>query len=352
MLKSTLKTSIGATLAALMFWTSPVEGNEFEEFTAAPSGNIELAGELLYFIPVIDQTSYVISSNNNRAGGEVFPNGKRHCNKFDYKPGFRVEALYDFCNQVNTADVRFVYFNAGHSDSTTGDFLFDTIGYPGDGAQAPEDTTYNGTAKIRDQFRYYAVDATLNRICVDSCVDSLTFLFGLQYANLQYKKHFNSVGSFADGSTQINLSNTLKCHSRFWGIGPELGVDYRYNLSDATSRFGTIALKGNARAAVLCGKSHTDLHYNTSRTVGTAGVNLRNDNKWQVVPTVDARLGAIYQPCACSVNTWIEFGYEWIWLQNGVNTINNYDVAYAGETNDLFNTFGLHGPYLRINVAF
>lgn len=315
-------------------------------------GKLLLSGELLYLKPAIDQTSFAIKSNQNAINGEVFPNGKRQNNITQYKPGFRVEALYQLCDEQTAVDGRFTYFNAGHSSATRGDFLFDTIGFPGDGAQIPEDTTYSGKAHVHDSFQYMCVDATFNRQIVSSCFDSLNLLIGLESTNLQYSRHFHSFGSFLDGSVPRDVKNSLKTRSRFWGVGPVLGLGYLYQLTNDDCCWGVFGLRGNVRGALLCGRSHSNFHFYSSRTAGSAGVNLKNNPTWKVVPTIDARLGGTYQRCFCGFNTFIELGYEWIWVHNGINNITGYDVAFAGDSIDLYNNFGIHGPYFRINFAF
>lgn len=337
---------------------SEVENNFYrngygqEEQCQDQSCHFVLSGELLYLKPTVDQSSYVISSSQNVVAGEFFPNGKRHNIHSSYKPGFRLEGIYELCNGESALDFRFAYFKAGHSDSVTGDFLFDTIGFPGDGAQAPEDTSYAGKASIHDHYRYYAFDTTFNRLSLCSCFDNLYLLIGLHYANIEHRTHFTSVGTFISDAATRPINNTLKSHSDFWGIGPQLGLDYNYNLTSADCCYGEFTLNASMRGALLCSNSNSSFHYNTLRTAGTEGVNLKNDNLWRVTPTFDARLGGSYRLSCFCVDTIIELGYEWIWYHNGVDSIRGIDVAFAGDSIDVFSNLSLHGPFLKISVAF
>jgi hypothetical protein len=352
MFNSPLRMSLKFTFSALLACSFTLSGFDADNFASHREGNLLLSGELLYLKPALDQSSYAITSNNNVINGEVFPNGKRHCNNTQYKPGFRVEALYQLCDQQTAVDARFTYFNAGHSSAVSGNFLFDTVGSPGDGAQIPEDTTYSGKSQVHDSFKYYSVDATFNRQIVSSCVDSLNLLIGLESTNVQYARHFKSFGNFDDHGNTRPVKNSLKTHSRFWGIGPVLGLGYLYQLTNDDCCWGVLGVRGNVRGALLCGRSHSNFHFYSTRTAGTAGVNLKNNPTWKVLPTIDAKLGGTYQRCFCGFNTFIELGYEWIWIHNGINNITAYDVAYAGDSIDHYNNFGIHGPYLRINFVF
>lgn len=310
---------------------------------------IKFSAELLYFKPSIENSSFAISSIANASGGEFYPSGKRHHNRANYKPGFRIEGLYELCD-CNYLDGRFTYFRAGHRDSANGPFLFDTIGFPGEGAQAPEDTSYAGAARIHDRYRYYAGDLTFNRLSLCSCADNLYLLFGLHYANIQHKTHFRSFGTFLDGSVSLPVDNLLNSRSRFWGIGPQIGFDYTYKLPYCC--LGRFSLHTDLRAALLCSKSHATFHYSSRRTINTAGVNLDNDHVWHVNPALDARIGGTYNFCFCGYEGALEIGYEWVWYHNGINTITGYDVAFPGDSIDYYSNFSIHGPYLRLGVDF
>lgn len=310
-----------------------------------------IAGELLYFKPSIDQSAFAITSTNNRFGGNVYPFGKRHVNNATYEPGFRVETLYNLCNCDNTLDFRFTYFNAGHCNSTFGDFLFDTIGFPGDGAQYPEDTTYAGHSRRRDHYKYYAGDATMNFEVANNCCNKLIFLAGLHYAYIHHKLHFAGIGSFINNGVPTEINNRLSSNSRFWGIGPEIGFDYRYSLNPLHCFLDGFVLKANARASLLCSNTQADFQYKSGRT-GPVGVDIHNQSVWRVNPAADARLGVSYTYCGNCYTLGIELGYEFLWYSKSINTITGYDVAYAGDTIDVYNSLSLQGPYFALNLGF
>jgi len=310
---------------------------------------LELQSEFLYFKPTLDQSHYVISSTNNRFGGNVYPDGRRHMNHSRYSPGFRVGASYSLCCE-NAIDARFTQLRSHHSNSVSGPFLFDTIGYPGDGAQFPEDTTYEGTARSHRHFRYYAGDLNLSRLTFSSfCPENLSFFIGLHYAHIRVKEHFDSVGTGIDGSTVTPVSNHLTRQTKFWGIGPQFGIDYHYDFTCLGD--GLLSLTANGRTALLCSNTHARFRYVTTRT-GPVGVNIHNDSLWRVTPTVDARLGLSYKFCVCCTEVKVEGGYEFIWYHHCFDGITGLDVAYAGDTIDLYSNLNLHGPYLSLQIAF
>lgn len=306
---------------------------------------------LLVLKPTIDQNSYVITSTNNRFGGEVYPNGKRHFIHTDFKAGFRVEALCPAsCYCDNMLSVRFAHFDTHDRSSTRGDFLFDTIGFPGNGAQSPEDTTYHGVAALHQRFTYYAADATINRPLFCDYCDHLTFLFGLHTTYIKFHSRSRTEGTFlSDG---VKQSHTLfNQESKFWGLGPEVGIDYNY-IIPCLGRCGQIAFNLNARASLLASCTRADLHYITNRT-GPVGVNLKNkDPIFRLNPAYNVQIGFNYSYSFCNFDTIFEIGYELMWYNKSINKITGYDVAFAGDTWDAFEDLSLQGPFARINIAF
>lgn len=304
--------------------------------------------ELLLFKPTIDQASFVIESSENSIGDEHFPSGKRHLNKSTYEPGVRLEAIHYFCCD-RAISLRGTFFDTAAGTSVRGDFLYDTIGFPGSGAQDPEDNFYSGAAHIKDNYQYCAVDFTFNRASVCSCIDNLSYMVGLHFARIHHSTRFTSVGEF-DDSTPV--SNHLSSKSRFWGVGPELGIDYNYALTSEDCFFGAIDLDFNVRGALLCTKTKAFFHYDSRRTAGTVGVNLVNDDLWRVLPFVDARIEADYYFSFKCWDIMLALGYEWIWYADSVDSIRGIDVAFAGDTIDVFSNFSLQGPYIKLVVGF
>jgi hypothetical protein len=300
--------------------------------------------ELLFFRPAVDQAAFVISSSNNVFGEDLHPHGRRHLNDTSYKPGFRVEATYGL-------NFRFTRFAADYTSSVSGPFLFDTIGFPGNGSQAPEDTSYNGKAHIKDQYTYYAGDITYNRVFFKSRGDCLQLLFGLHFAYIQFKSHFHARGTFIDDAVLTAVDNKLLRNSRFWGIGPQLALDYQYHLSKWASSLRDLSLNAQTRGALLCSHTATHFEYTTQRT-GSSGVNLHNNALWRVTPSIDARLGLCYDFHSRHIRGALKIGYEWLWYNKSVNSIVGYDVAFAGDSFDSFSDLSLQGPFLDLLFAF
>lgn len=311
--------------------------------------SFECSATLLYLKPNVDDSHYVLSSFDNRFNGSLFPKGKRHQNPVSFTPGFRLEGLYSICPDISCLDFRFTYFNASSRDSVAGNFLYDTNGFPGFGSQASP--IYAGKARSKNSYCFYAGDITYNRTVMCFFPDNLTFIVGLHYAYIKFKEHTTSSGTFTNNQMVIPLSNNLHRNSQFSGIGPQIGLDYQFLLSRLCFLPGKWALSAKARGSLLCGNTKSDLSYVTLRT-GPGGVGVHNGDLWRVVPSASSELCINYNlNCKC-FSTTVEFGYEFIWYSKCVNKITGLDVAFAGDMIDVFNSFSLHGPFLRIGCAF
>ena len=302
--------------------------------------------ELLYFKPTLEQSYYSISGNHSFNGAN-FPQGTRHNNDPGFQPGFRLEGIYGTCDRLHALDFRFAYFNESNTERISGTFLFDTKGYPGDGAQTPSDTFYSGIAKYTQHFIYYGADATLNRFSFFDCLENFSLILGLHFAKVQMQERASSDGTSSD-DTILAVTNRFRRRSHFWGLGPQLGFEYRYRLF---SRCGILSLGTNARAALLATHTWADLQYTSERT-GDTSVHLNNDPLWRVNPTIDIKVGLFYNcPFRC-LNMTYEIGYEMLWYSDAVDSIIGYDVAFAGDTFDHFSSLHLQGPYFAVKVAF
>jgi hypothetical protein len=309
----------------------------------------EFGVTLLYLKPTVDDSHYVLSSFDNTFGGVLFPNGERHQNTPSFTPGFRLEGLYDICRDTSCLDLRFTYLNAHAQASVSGDFLYDTNGFPG--FEAQDGPVYSGTAESKNAYNFCSGDITYNRTFSCFLIEKFTFIVGLHGAYIKYREHTTSVGTFVSNNVTLPLLNDLKRSSQFFGVGPQIGLDYQYILPRFLCLSGAWGINARARGALLCGYTKSDLLYVTLRT-GSDGVAVRNGSLCRVIPSANAELGLSYTlNCSC-VNAIIELGYDFMCYSKCVNKITGLDAAFPGDTIDVFNNLSLQGPYLSVNLFF
>lgn len=309
----------------------------------------ELSASLLYLKPSIDDAHFVLSSIENLFNNSHYPNGKRHQPNPHYNPGFNVEALFDFQEQSSSLAGRFTYFHGHAKKSVLGEFLYDTNGYPGFGAQ--DSPLYSGTAFAKNAFTLYSGDITYNQSFFGFCPDKLKFIFGLHIASIKFTERTRSSGNFTTDSGLKPILNDLRRTSKFCGVGPQLGIEYQFLATNPCFFDGSLSVSGNAKGSILCGNTKNDLSFITLRT-GPVGVGVRNGNSWRIIPAASAGLGIKYNVDREFSSLSIDVGYEFIWYGNCVVKTTGLDVAFAGDTIDVLNSLSLHGPYLRLAYAF
>ncbi len=345
----------------ILFFAASLQANEFPYVcheNACCVEDFQLHLSILALKASCDQNSYVISSTNNRFGEEVYPDGDRHLVSSKFRTGVRVESLCPvWPSPCNILNLRFTYFQGSNSNDTSGPYLFDTVGYPGNGAQYPEDTTYAGTAKMHHHYRYYSADSTLNRPLLDHCFDNLTLLFGLHYTYIKFREKFLSTGiglipAFARSPIVISdLINYYRTESSFWGIGPELGVNYNY-LLPCFRAAGDFGLNINMRGVLLASSNDASIRAVSPRT-GPNGVNVKNKHAiMRLNPACLAQLGFNYTYSGDCCTTFFEIGYEFNWYSKCINKITSYDIGFAGDTFDAFEDLCLQGPFVRFNILY
>lgn len=305
--------------------------------------------ELLYFKPTIDQPYYAISGQNF-SEGQHYPFGTRFNNDPCFQPAFRLQGIYDLCEACHALDLRFAYFQTSHSNSINGDALFDVIGFPGHGAMSPENTVYTGRAKYNERFTYYGTDVTIDRLTLNCCPENFFFFWGLHFNYIRLQERTTSDGTSESSGAEI-VHNRFRRNSKFWGVGPQFGIDYRYLLPCLKLCGNGFYLGTNARAALLASNTWADLHYFSGNT-GPTGVNLENRNLLRVTPAADIKIGLSFDcPCKCWKMHY-ELGYELIWVHRCIDAITGTTASYAGMTFDLFNSLNLQGPYFAFGLCF
>ena len=305
--------------------------------------HFSLGVAFLYLRPNIDDTHYVLSSFDNTFNGSLFPNGKRHQNKSDYTPGFSVEGIYTVFPNTAALTAKFTFLRSHARNSVSGGFLYDTNGFPGFGAQ--DSPVYSGVATSKNSYNYYGGELTYRRELSLFCLERFIAKIGLHGAYIGFKEHTTSAGTFQSNAVQQSLQNDLNRRSEFYGIGPQIGFQYDYILPN----LWTVYAKGNG--ALLCGSTKSNLKYVTLRT-GAGGVGIENDRVWRVIPATYAELGLSYETRCDCWNIVGELGYTFQWYGHCVNKVTGLETAFPGDSIDMFNTFSLYGPSLKLSVDF
>jgi hypothetical protein len=237
----------------------------------------------------------------------------------DWNWGFRAEGSY--------------HFNTGN------DVTIDWTHYSGDGNQSgfigvmplfPFVSTY----QMISQNRLDQVNLVMGQHVDVGLVKKMRFYGGLQYANIQanatdYYTHqlqlappFNSVYLF---------DNT-----DFKGLGPVVGIDYSYDITNALS------ITANGEGSILSGTSRYSVGY-VGQPIGLVLASVSGTKK-SIVPGLAAKLGLNYAYNMAQGVMNFEGGYQ---------ALNYFNVLQTQSLQNLNSTilnadYGLYGPYIGV----
>ncbi|TAL64838.1 MAG: hypothetical protein EPN84_02615 [Legionella sp.] len=245
----------------------------------------------------------------------------------DWDWGYRLEGSYHF-NTGNDATLVWTHFK-----DTANGFGYGTYFIPVSPFFIPRETSIQYTNQF-DQVNLVMgqhVDMSMN--------DKLRFYGGLQYAHLLTNvttTFFNS----PIGSTFTSVNGLLA--TDYKGIGPVVGIDYSYYLSQAFS------LTANGAGSILYGKSRINRGF-----VGLPSNVVYNSmygDKWSMVPSIEAKLGLNYEYAMANGVLNLQGGYQVLDYINSMQTFGLVSLTTLNGTIDE-TSYGLYGPYFGVKYV-
>lgn len=249
--------------------------------------------------------------------------------KNDWDWGYRLEGSYHF-NTGNDVTVTWMHYK---SDTTQAGFRGLIPFSP---LLAPLFTSY--TAARENQLDQ--VNLVMGQHADFGLVKKMRFYGGLQYANIRsditrlYDQ--SPVQLVPSGITSVSKHDD----SDFKGVGPVVGIDYSYNL---TNEFSVTA---NGAGSILYGTSRLSNGYVGAPT--TVVLSSLYGSKKVMVPSLEAKLGLNYAYGMAQGVLNLEGGYQVVNYFNalqsaGINTpVNNVITS---------TDFGLYGPYVGLKYV-
>jgi hypothetical protein len=292
--------------------------------------------EFLYLYPAIEQDAFVIVGDSEATIRLV--NGDRISNQPGFNPGGRIRGFY-CCNPTWELSGSFFYFSAKNSRSVsaTNGILFPTI--------IGQDGLRNSTASAEADFRFYGGDIAFG-YTLTTCPYKFIFHAGIHLASIRVKNDYEFEGITVQSGIFDHF--TVRTQSRIWGLGPELGLDFENimcfcrNLSFKGSIYsGLLALQTNS---LFSGQQFFSPDHQTIET--------DNDVLWKVKPFIHMDLGLNYRYDICCTGLVLSTGYTFFWYHDAVNTVSYFDFFDSPQSNDFFQDFMLHGPYLSLRLEY
>ena len=275
----------------------------------------------------MDQPEFVIDSTDGSN-----PIGKRVANQQQFRTGYRAKTHFTFCQERNELSVQWTHFPQIEVQKTrSGANLFGILYYPVDVIAGA-----SGEATITDKFTCFLLDGLFKRKVVSNPCFSFALHAGVQYGYLSFKER---VKYTIPAARDRDVGYT----SRIRGIGPEIGVDYRFCFLGSW-HFGGRVDNGWLVAETVA--SVKDASSNGS--IASA----HNDDYIKLIPTLDLQLGLGFTPKICGISLELEVGYELIAFLRGSERIYFVDTFNEGSSFNEKLTLSMHGPYAHVGVSF
>lgn len=199
------------------------------------------------------------------------------------------------------------------------------------------------TAETKQNLEYQVADGTLGQYHKLSKTLVARIFTGLRYAQIKS----DTDTTYTDPNFNGGSGFTDDFDSKFWGVGPELGVDAEYTIH---KNFGLV---GHMAGTILVGDLTTSS--NVFSTDNDHPQFVESNTQARMVPGIDARIGlTVNVPIMEHKDRFvIEAGYEVAYYFSAVDQITTQSSFSDEEgTNHHYSDVGIQGPYLNFSVLF
>jgi hypothetical protein len=357
-----MRRTLKLLLAALIGTTASISANaqdsappqlsnpqiyELESVTAPPAFTFTAA--LLYLQPNSGSLEYGTLVSPLPVPSPHWQNESINPN---FSPAFRIGGRYAMAN-ANDIQANWTHLDASASSSFSGAPNQMVGPYYEIG---PDSNLYKlGSATAR--FGYDAINIDAGHLWCAGSPFQVRLFGGLQVAHV----HQNLASSFSSYNGAYQIGNTT--NSVFNGVGPRLGMNAQYNRR-------WFQLVGEAGGSVLIGQSQARQDYSAISPVAPGlGIpqpnnqSLTSPNATQVVPCLDARLGAAYVTPATAYGIFrVEAGYQ---AAVYINAVSQYSITgvvlppapqsvgvFLESAQHLYTNFMVQGPYVSGSWLF
>lgn len=316
-------------------------------------GQIALRGEWIYFKPLLDTNYFVIKADT---GFTAPTNGSRIANNLQFSSGFRAEGIYAFCDSCSDIRFRWTHLNTSHTKSLSATFTDSILFFSTEGAATlgiPAITIGSIGSEIK--FNYNSADLLFTHLLYKCCPIEFFAQVGLQYAKFKVNKTI-SEHVFIPEIAQTEAFDFIKNDAHFWGIGPEVGLNFQYAflncLNCIPACLRSICFIADVAGALLVSNSHVNWSSTLIENGSPTSSDVKDRNLTRIVPTFDIRLALNYQQWFRCFGLNVEAGYEFLTYLRPISTLRFDNPNFVGYSTNQFSDVGMHGPFVSISVLF
>lgn len=316
-----------------------------------PSTSIEFGFNALFLKPMASNMHYAAEADPLPAES---PHWKIHDIHPDYQFGFDIDAR-GMMNHSNTnITLNWEHFHSSDSHTTN----LDPSNMIGPFFEIGPDGAPYSKALGRASFHFNEVNLDFG-LSVNFGKRLWTNIFtGVGYTYI--KETMTGVYSNVSGT----IARTITTPSSFWGVGPQLGIEFCYKM------IAGLALQGRTRASYLVGhaKNHTDyvsISPGLNPALSPNHQSTTEKNRTQVVPALEMDLGLSYLWDFCKhYSVELSAGYQVQTYFNAIQTVqigsevNTPPVTpdtvgvFARTFEQTISNFSLAGPYVKLTIGF
>jgi len=263
-------------------------------FTTPCPGGFDASVEWLFMLPGYDQPYFASDFDVTLETLDEGIINRRYANEQTWHSGYRLELAYAFCScpttnirmrwtqfpsfsekrRVHAADV-----DNGMALLLNPPFLPERVG------EDIINQNFFKLAELEDTFDFWYLDLLLGWKAIDCYPFVLNLQGGLQYAHLKFREEGFALANGSRGPD--SFSKTVSVNSHWWGIGPELGIDFNYFFSDCFS----LTARGSSSLLIINRESKitraVQLGVEVRETFSDVG--FKNDSYWTAIPVATTR---------------------------------------------------------------
>ncbi|MDP1879743.1 MAG: Lpg1974 family pore-forming outer membrane protein [Parachlamydiaceae bacterium] len=343
-----LKFFIHKYFIGLIFSQLLILGTAFCEINNNQCNRFAFEADYLYLQPILENNSIAVPVSNGQHAFNLQPSGPGKSNKFSYSSGYRLGANYRLslpCWLFENVKLQFTYIPAQNKRTISLASFLESLNPSSSSSilEAERVSKISGVLTSKHFLNYYSGNLSIDFPVFIICPFSLSCQLGLHYVWMDYHHHVRL-------STKRNSqfqSGTLREKSHTWGLGPELGFKFIYQMTRL------FVLKLDIIGALLIEQSEAHFKMPSLNSSYDHYVGRFDPQKLcKVFPFWETKLRMSHSFSLKSYAVEIELGYDYLSYFCLINRIQFPGNGSGFSADNMLTKVDFQGPYVSVNVSF